>query len=225
MVTRFVKWLSLFCLTITLFIGSGTVYSQNEDAHIYLIRHGQTEGNKLNRIVGMADIDLNDEGREQAKKLGNYICENRTEYPISQVYTSQLIRARHTGEIIAEINSLPVTTEAGLCEVNFGEWEGKDMRELKEEDYVTLLKGGCFGIETFEDVSHRMITNIRKVAEENRGKHIAIVSHGIAILDFLTSITKEKYGFGRNTSITHVILDKESNWKVVAVNQTPHLPA
>ncbi len=71
---------------------------------LYLVRHGETEWNRLRRIQGLTDIPLNDTGREQARRTGMLL----TRRPIARVYASPLGRARETAEIIAR--------ELGLAE-------------------------------------------------------------------------------------------------------------
>ena len=67
---------------------------------IYIIRHGQTEKNRANVLQGRSDIPLNDAGRQQAMEAKNQFAAAGIRF--DKVYTSPLIRAVQTAEIVAE---------------------------------------------------------------------------------------------------------------------------
>ena len=95
----------------------------------YIIRHGQTDWNKKGKIQGKTDIELNEEGIEQAreatKKLEN--CD------IDVIISSPLKRARKTAEIINETKNVPIIFKEELEERGFGEFEGKIRKEIHDE--------------------------------------------------------------------------------------------
>lgn len=63
---------------------------------IYLIRHGETDWNRMKKLQGTTDIPLNAYGIELAEKT----AEGLKDVPFDRIYTSPLIRARKTAEII-----------------------------------------------------------------------------------------------------------------------------
>ena len=63
---------------------------------IYLIRHGETDYNRQKRLQGVTDIPLNAYGTELARKTS----EGLKNVPFDRIYTSPLVRARRTAEII-----------------------------------------------------------------------------------------------------------------------------
>lgn len=65
---------------------------------IILVRHGETDWNSQLRFQGGKDIPLNDVGRDQARKLAEYL----TDTNIDVIYSSNLSRARDTAQIIGE---------------------------------------------------------------------------------------------------------------------------
>ena len=86
----------------------------------YLLRHGQTKWNIEGKIQGKTDVLLNEDGMEQAGFLAKAMehCEARA------LFSSPLLRAKQTAEIVAGKMGLPVTVLPELKEVDFGLWEG-----------------------------------------------------------------------------------------------------
>ena len=98
---------------------------------LYLIRHGETGGNFEGRFQGMWDNPLNESGIRQAQMLG-------MAFSLSQVdvlYTSPLLRARQTAEIIAQMHGLQKLTadcRAGADRIKRSELEGRRFSELRK---------------------------------------------------------------------------------------------
>ncbi len=90
-------------------------------ARLVLARHGETEWNAIGRVQGHMDIPLNERGRSQARELAASL----RSHSIERVVTSDLIRARETGEIVAEALGLPPPDIVpALRERRFGVFEG-----------------------------------------------------------------------------------------------------
>lgn len=87
---------------------------------IYLIRHGETDWNKVKRLQGITDIPLNAYGIELAEKT----AEGLRDVPFDVAYTSPLIRAYKTAEIIRGDRPIPIIPTEGLKEISFGDYEG-----------------------------------------------------------------------------------------------------
>ena len=87
---------------------------------IYLIRHGETDWNKMRRLQGVTDIPLNACGIELAEKT----AEGLKNVPFDRIYTSPLIRAKKTAEIIRGDRPVELVVTDGLKEISFGEYEG-----------------------------------------------------------------------------------------------------
>ncbi len=104
---------------------------------LVLIRHGETESNRLHRFAGWSDERLTEEGRAHvaglAKRLG---------IRGGRLYTSPVRRAVETAEILAGELSLPVHTVHDLHEIDVGEWKGLAETEIRKrwpETYRTWL--------------------------------------------------------------------------------------
>ena len=94
-----------------------------------LVRHGQTEWNRVERFRGRAEVPLNETGLAQAEATGRRIA---VEWQPAAVYSSPLSRAVKTAEAIANRFDLPVQTHPGLADIDYGEWQGLTPEEVKE---------------------------------------------------------------------------------------------
>lgn len=161
---------------------------KNNYCTIYLTRHGETEWNKKNKVQGHSDIPLNKTGEIQAKKLG----EKLKDVNFEAVFSSDLIRAKRTAEIIILEKKLAVITTKALRERMFGRFEGKQVEELKNKlGKLTIIskekqkKLGLNDIENDEYLLNRFIPFMREVSVAYQGKIVLIVSHGGLIRAFL----------------------------------------
>ena len=121
---------------------------------IYLIRHGETDWNHINRFQGREDIELNAAGIAQAVRCGQTL----QGLGIEAVYTSPLKRAHCTGEEIAAQIGLSrdgVEPMQELIERDLGPFSGQLVKDKKE--YFALAAGDHVeGMEPFADVQKRM---------------------------------------------------------------------
>ena len=97
-------------------------------ARLILVRHGEVESNRKMHYLGLRDDELNDRGRQQAVALARELAQIRCD----RVLTSPLRRAEETARLIAERQRLTAETEQRLCELDFGEWEGRSRAEVME---------------------------------------------------------------------------------------------
>ena len=96
----------------------------------YIFRHGETELNRRRRWQGSGtDYDLTEDGVSQAEELSAKLAGKGIEV----IYSSPVLRARHTAEIAARMLKVPVKTEADLRECFYGEAEGRPIAELQKE--------------------------------------------------------------------------------------------
>jgi broad specificity phosphatase PhoE len=97
---------------------------------IFLVRHGQTEWNKALVFRGRKDVPLSAEGKIQAARTGKYL-RGRS---VSQIFTSPLTRALGTANAIAKESQCAATILEALTDVHFGDWEGKTLEWVKQND-------------------------------------------------------------------------------------------
>lgn len=147
---------------------------------ILLLRHGETDWNAEHRMQGRSDIPLNERGRKQASFAAAFLAD-RT---IDAVYASPLSRAAETAEIAKGKRNLPVIPEKGILEIDLGKWDGctpEDMDEKfpgrydiwRQSPDRAIPEGG----ETFRQVQERAVGAIERIAGENRGRTVLLVSH------------------------------------------------
>ena len=147
---------------------------------IYIIRHGQTNWNRKGRIQGKTDIELNEEGIEQAKEARKIL----EEYPIDMIVSSTLKRARKTAEIIKKKKKVPILFKEALEERGFGEFEGKTREEIQDEVWTSEildnynLNKQYKGVETIQELCSRVWNLIDELKENYTDKNILLVTHG-----------------------------------------------
>jgi broad specificity phosphatase PhoE len=94
-----------------------------------LVRHGETEWNKLGRFQGHTDISLNERGFSQAKETANAAAE----WGHCAIYSSPLIRTVQVAEEIAKVTSMAVSKQPGLKELGLGDLEGVTGEEMRDK--------------------------------------------------------------------------------------------
>lgn len=169
---------------------------------LVLIRHGESQWNKENRFTGWIDIPLSPKGEEEAKEAG----EKLKGYKFDEAFTSVLIRAIRTYEIVAEVagfSHLPLEKDKALNERMYGDLQGlnkDDTRKKFGAEQVQLWRRS-FDIappngESLKDTAERVLPYYYSRIEPDlkAGKNILIVAHGNsmrALIMHLENISKE----------------------------------
>ncbi len=162
---------------------------KNNNCTIYLVRHGRTDWNRQGLIQGHTDIPLNIEGEKEAKELAKEL----NSIKFDGFFSSDLLRAKKTAEIIAVEHKLAVETTKALRERYFGDLEGKPAKRLKEisKTISELEESKRFSykshplVESDGELMSRFLTFLREIAISNPGKNILVVTHGGVIRVFL----------------------------------------
>ena len=198
---------------------------------LYLIRHGETEWNKLGKFQGSKNIPLSEDGVSQAKDLAERLNGN-----FDYIYTSPLIRAKKTAEIISEKSKIVPIIFPDMREINYGDWEGLTLKEIKTSfsHEFKLWKTDkieapiCGGDGSLKNASVRAKNSVLKIVQAHPGKKIVIVAHGgiikaaiIGLFNFdMTMYHKIYIG---NTSITKLIFNDKLEPIIEVLNDTSHL--
>jgi probable phosphoglycerate mutase len=153
--------------------------AQGEPAVTLLLRHGQTPMSVQKRYAGRSDVPLTDAGVAQAAAAAKRLAPAG----IDAIVASPLQRTVQTAEQVAAVTGLPVVTEDGFRETDFGAWEGLTFAEVRERwpsemtawlaDPEVAPPGG----ESFAGVSERVTAALHRVLAGQAGQRILIVSH------------------------------------------------
>jgi len=150
---------------------------------IYLIRHGETEGdpNGKRRYKGSLDVPLSENGISQIEALSSYL----ERVSISKIYSSPLSRALRSAEIIASAKGLSPISLDSLRERSFGVWEGMSFDEIVDRYPKEFnlwredpLRFSPLGGESTLEVRERVMPTISKLIDEHKGDAIILVAHG-----------------------------------------------
>ncbi len=162
---------------------------------IYSTRHGQTDYNKQDIILGTTDLELNATGLQQAKELAEHIYSS--EIAIDVIISSPMKRALKTAQIVAELNGLEIIKDGRLREWNYGNYEGKHrtaegFNQNKREFGVKMGECG----ESLLQLSHRVYSALDDVRTKFSDKNVLIVSHGgicRVIETYFNNLTTEQF--------------------------------
>lgn len=145
---------------------------------VLLVRHGQSTWNAEGRWQGWADPPLSALGEKQAADA----LEHLRDAGITKIVTSDLQRARRTGEIIAEgLGIEPVEVDPDLRERNVGVFSGRTTEE-NHRDYPDAFEGTRIlrapGGESAEEVLERVIPALLRIAHRHPDETVLITTHG-----------------------------------------------
>lgn len=153
-------------------------------ATIYFTRHGETFTNTKKLVCGAREVELTENGHEQAIKLGNKIRQNIDGglMKIDQILCSPLSRAKLTAEHISKITGLPLEVEPLLIERNFGTFEEHNREEAAFRDSLrtfAMSYGREIGGESYMKTAQRIYNLLDRLTEETRksGKTFLLVAH------------------------------------------------
>jgi broad specificity phosphatase PhoE len=158
---------------------------------VFLVRHGSTVLSAEDRFAGVTDVELSEEGREQARRLAERLSGEK----IAAVYASPLGRTVETARILAAPHGLQVQTCDGFREISHGHWEGmkrseveakfpKEMAEWEKDPYTFAPPGGESGLA----VTARALPALINLVREHPGENILVVSHKATIRLLLSSL-------------------------------------
>jgi len=159
---------------------------------IILVRHGETEWNRVERFRGRFDIPLNPTGVSQAKRTARRISKD---WKPSAVYSSPLGRAMQTAEIIANASGKLAQPNDGLMDIDYGKWQGLTPEEAKAKWPELIAKWydhpGAVRIpggESLSKVRSRVMTALEMICWLNAEQEVVVVSHTVVNRLILLSV-------------------------------------
>jgi broad specificity phosphatase PhoE len=198
---------------------------------IVLVRHGHVDWIAPERFRGRAELPLSSLGRRQAQAAAGYIAAT---WKPDAVYTSPLGRCRETGAAIAAPFRLEPQPIDGLCDIDYGEWQGLTPDQAKEcwpneselwfrAPHIAALPGG----ETLAAVLSRVTAALRDILQHHPDQTVVMVGHDSVnrvLLLFTLDLPLSRYWHLRQDpcGINELILDNGS-FVVGSINQTQHL--
>lgn len=155
---------------------------------LYIVRHGQTDWNNLDKIQGVADVPLNDIGRAQANIAADRLARFNFEYIVS----SNLSRATETANIIGNKLNLRVEYNARLREYDFGNLTGRNRADISPDTLKSFFTAPTsFGAEQFADAFARAGNFLESVDYD---KNTLVVTHG-GVINFMLCYLEDKNNF------------------------------
>jgi broad specificity phosphatase PhoE len=198
---------------------------------IILVRHGQTEWNRVERFRGRADVPLNDTGLAQAELTGQRIA---AEWRPMAVYSSPLTRAVKTAEIIARHFILSVQVHHELTDIDYGQWQGLTPDEVRErwpqisdEWYNKPASAHIPGGETLEQLRSRALVVIDELVRRHKNQTIVVVGHTvinrIILLGMLGQSNDRFWRLRQDTCAINCFEADGGNFTLLSINDTCHL--
>ena len=164
---------------------------------IYLFRHGETDWNVLHKMQGSKDIELNENGIQQAKQNAEFLKDFGIEY----IYSSPLKRAYVTGKFLADKVGIGIEIVDDLIEANFGKYEGVEKSKIKEdfseenyEKFFHSREGLDISFPLGEkkgDMRNRIVNAVKNICKTTKYNTIAVVTHGCVLREFLRALDFE----------------------------------
>lgn len=197
---------------------------------LYFVRHGETVWNKAGRYQGWTDIPLSEEGLWQAECLAKRF----QDIPIDAIYTSSLQRAYETARPVAEQKGMKPIVDDSFKEINFGEWEGHTIPELREklgEPYIQFFNDPFAhtfpGDGSFQNVTKRIQCGLDAIFSEYKDKNVLVISHGGIVRLAIMHLMEMDNSFYRklwidNTGISILELSDEAKL-LRSLNDVAHL--
>lgn len=198
---------------------------------IILVRHGQTEWNRVERFRGRADVPLNETGFRQAEATGIRVA---AKWKPVAAYSSPLSRAVKTAEAIAKHFDLGVQIHPGLADIDYGDWQGLSPNEVRERwaemldkwynaPHLAIIPNG----ETLVELRVRAMKTVNELAARHAGETILLLGHTvinrIVLLGVLGLGNERFWRIKQDTCAINLFDAEDGDYTLVSLNDTCHL--
>ena len=182
--------------------------------HFYIFRHGQTIWNAEGRPQGQHEypVPLTVTGQEQARKLSQRLKDKK----IKRIFSSDLLRAKQTGEIVAKELNIPIDFDKRLREVDYGILNGlytiereevyPDFKKCYEDIRVPFPEG-----ESLYSVAERIRETLKEIAVNVSNRVVGISTHGHAITALIDVVFDYKVQRIENCDYVHITYTPEKD--------------
>lgn len=159
---------------------------------LYIVRHGETDWNKMGKYQGITDVPLNENGLAQAKACGEAL----SHVHFDRILSSDLSRALVTAESIRRNRSIPISIDKRLRELNFGDWEALLFSEIEErwpglidemylKPHIVRVPNG----ESFKELQERAWAGLQEfISANDEEETLLITCHGGTIRTLLCKL-------------------------------------
>ncbi|MBW1699507.1 MAG: histidine phosphatase family protein [Deltaproteobacteria bacterium] len=199
---------------------------------ILIVRHGETEWNRIRRFLGRSDVPLNQTGKQQAKALGFALKQES----LSAIYTSPLARARETAELIKAYHpSVQLFEEQGFIEMDLGDFDGmlalhwaseypQFRKAWMEKPSAVKMPGG----ESLQQVQERSVKSLQRIVRKHSERtSILICTHNFVICSILCHALEMALDRFReikqDTGALNILRKDGERYQVEAINDLSHL--
>ncbi|HEX8174721.1 MAG TPA: histidine phosphatase family protein [Pyrinomonadaceae bacterium] len=205
-----------------------------DSTRIFLVRHGQSQGNAEGRFGGHTATPLSARGRRQAEAAARALASEK----ITAIYSSDLQRATQTAEPLSRLTGLEVRRTTAFRERGVGVIEGLTFEEAAEqhpEHYAALIRRDfehvILGGESYRQMLDRASEKLDHAIEQHRGGRICVFSHTgticILTLHLMGALDAPElrpvWVSTANCGITRIEVRTDGFVRVMAVNDTRHL--
>ncbi len=195
---------------------------------LVLVRHGQSEWNRLNLFTGWRDPDLTEKGVIEARWAGRVMRDHGLKF--DQAFTSKLRRAQNTLDIILDVmgqSGVPITRHEALNERDYGQLSGLNKDEAKQrfgEEQVLRWRRSFDipppGGESLKDTAARVLPYYKAHIwpEVNAGKSVIVAAHGNslrALIMHLEGLTGEQIIARELATAAPIVYQLDANGSVI----------
>ena len=159
---------------------------------IYLLRHGETEWNKLGKFQGLTDVSLNKRGLSQARDSARAALS----WEHNALYASSLTRTVQVAEEIRKLTGIPLVTDPGLRELSLGDLEGVTGAEMRagwpglyqtwRNNPADVVMPNGESLEQLQARAWKVILDIERDHADEEG--VVVVSHNFTIRTIICAI-------------------------------------
>ena len=197
----------------------------------FVVRHGETDWNKLGRFQGHTDISLNDRGLSQARET----AVASEDWGYTAIYSSPLVRTVQVAEEIAKVTPMLVSQEPGLKELSLGDLVGVTGEEMRndwpdlfaawrtEPEKMSMPNGESLG--ELRDRTWQVILDIEQ--KHSSDDSIVVISHNFAIRSIVNELLGMPLAYFHRMSLNLASVctfdSDERGRRLTGYNSTSHL--
>ncbi len=194
---------------------------------LYLVRHGRVLGAESRRFIGHLDVPLSPSGETEILAVSRRLARAG----LAAVYSSDLVRARRSAELIAAPHNLTARIVAALREMAMGRWEGLTAEEIQRREPEAfrewMARIGEFSFpegESAKNLAARVWPTVEGILAGHPGEPIAIVGHAgtnrVILCLALGAPLERLLGFGQDYGSLSILEWTGASWRLRLLNQT-----